>query len=446
MTVSVRFAPSPTGLMHVGNARVALINWLFARKSGGTFLLRLDDTDVERSRAEFAVAIEDDLAWLGLAHDAKVRQSDRLELYRGAFERLRAAARVYPCYETPEELDLKRKRQLARGLPPIYDRAALKLSEEERKGLEAEGRKPHWRFQLEAETAKWRDLVHGDLQFEAGHLSDPVLVRSDSQPLYTFTSVVDDIDFAITHIVRGDDHIANSAAQIQLFNALGGTVPTFAHLPLLTDAKGAGLSKRLGSLSLAHLRGAGIEAMAVDSLLAKLGTSDPIEPRAHLADLIAEFDFAKFSRATPKFDDHELARLNTRLLHGLSFADVRGRLAALGLAQADEQFWNAVRGNLAHLGEAKAWWEILHGRLEPAIVDAALTAKAADMLPPEPWDAATVRDWTKAIGAATGVKGKALYMPLRLALTGREHGPELQDLLPIIGLERARARLMGKAA
>ena len=446
MTVSVRFAPSPTGLMHVGNARVALINWLFARKSGGTFLLRLDDTDTERSRAEFAAAIEDDLAWLGLAHDVKVRQSDRLGLYRGAFERLRDASRVYPCYETPEELDLKRKRQLARGLPPIYDRAALKLSETERKSLEAEGRTPHWRFKLDAETAKWRDVVHGDLQFEAGHLSDPVLVRSDGQPLYTFTSVVDDIDFTITHIVRGDDHIANSAAQIQLFHALGGAVPAFGHLPLLTDVKGAGLSKRLGSLSLAHLRGEGMEPMAVNSLLAKLGTSDSIEPRAHLTDLIAEFDFAKFSRATPKFDDHELARLNTRLLHGLSFADVRDRLAGIGLADADEQFWNAVRGNLAHLAEAKAWWEILHGRLEPAIVDAALTAKAAEMLPPEPWDASAVRDWTKAIGAATGVKGKALYMPLRLALTGREHGPELQDLLPMIGLERARARLMGKAA
>lgn len=446
MTVSVRFAPSPTGLMHVGNARVALINWLFARKSGGRFLLRLDDTDTERSRPEFAAAIEDDLAWLGLAHDEKVRQSDRLPLYREAFERLRAAARVYPCYETPEELEVKRKRQLARGLPPIYDRAALKLSESERGRLESEGRTPHWRFKLEAEAANWRDLVHGDLRFAGGHLSDPVLVRSDGQPLYTFTSVVDDIAFAITHIIRGDDHIANSAAQIPLFHALGGVPPAFAHLPLLTDATGAGLSKRLGSLSLAHLRGEGIEPMAVNSLLAKLGTSDPIEPRVHLAALVAEFDFAKFSRATPKFDDHELARLNTRLLHGLSFADVRPRLADVGLAQADEPFWNAVRGNLARLSDAKAWWEICHGRLEPAIVDASLTAKAAEMLPPEPWQESTFRDWTKAVSAATGAKGKALYMPLRLALTGREHGPELQDLLPIIGLERARARLTGKAA
>ncbi len=446
MSVSVRFAPSPTGLMHVGNARVALINWLFARKSGGRFLLRFDDTDVERSRPEFAASIEEDMAWLGLWHDAKARQSDRLALYGEAFERLRAAARVYPCYETPEELELKRKRQLARGEPPIYDRAALELSESERKDFETQGRRPHWRFRLEAGAADWRDLVHGVLHFDAGHLSDPVLMRSDGQPLYTFSSVVDDIAFAISHIIRGDDHIANSAAQIQLFHALGGAVPAFAHLPLLTDAKGAGLSKRLGSLSLAYLRGEGIEAMAVNSLLAKLGTSDPIEPRANLAELVAEFDFAKFSRATPKFDDHELARLNTRLLHHLSFAEVCARLSDLGLGGADEGFWNAVRGNLTQLGEAKAWWEICHGPLEPAIVDPAFTAKAAEMLPPEPWEKGTFRDWTKAVGAATGAKGKALYMPLRLALTGREHGPELQDLLPMIGLERARARLMGKAA
>ena len=446
MTVAVRFAPSPTGLMHVGNARIALINWLFARKSGGTYRLRFDDTDVERSRPEFAARIEEDLRWLGLAADETLYQSARLDLYRDAFERLRAESQIYPCYETSEELELKRKRQLARGLPPIYDRAALKLSEAERKSLEAEGRKPHWRFKLAPEAAAWRDLFHNEMHFDAASLSDPVLVRSDGQPLYTFTSVVDDMALAITHIIRGDDHIANSAAQIQLFRALGGAAPTFGHLPLLTDAQGGGLSKRMGSLSLAHLRGEGIEAMAVNSLLAKLGTSDSIEPRASLAELVAEFDVAKFSRATPKFDHHELARLSARLLHGLPFAAVRERLAGLGIGDADEGFWNAIRGNLAKLSEAAVWWEICHGQIAPAIVDAGLTSKAAELLPPEPWNNATFRDWTKALAASTGAKGKALYMPLRLALTGREHGPELQDLLPIIGRERARARLLGQAA
>ena len=446
MTPCVRFAPSPTGLMHVGNARVALINWLFVRKSGGKYWLRFDDTDTERSRAEFAAAIGEDLRWLGLEADGMVHQSQRLDLYGGAFERLRADGLIYPCYETPEELELKRKRQLARGQPPVYDRAALKLSDSERAKLEADGRKAHWRFKLESGSVAWRDLIHGDIQFDAASLSDPVLLRSDGAPLYTFTSVVDDIALGITHIVRGDDHIANSAAQIQLFGALGGAAPVFGHLPLLTDVHGGGLSKRMGSLSLAHLRGEGIEAMAVNSLLAKLGTSDPVEPRASLADLVAEFDFAKFSRASPKFDEHDLARLSARFLHTLPFAEVRARLADLGMGEAGEAFWNAVRGNLAKLPEAKFWWQVCAGRIAPAIVDAGLTRKAAELLPPEPWTEATFRDWAKAVGAVTGTKGRALFMPLRLALTGREHGPELQDLLPMIGRERAHARLLGQAA
>jgi len=445
MTVAVRFAPSPTGLMHVGNARVALINWLFARKSGGRFVLRMDDTDLDRSRPEFAAAIEEDLDWLGLVTDDKIRQSDRLDLYNEAVKRLRSEDFVYACYETPEELELKRRMQLGRGLPPVYDRAALKLTDADRHKFESEGRKVYWRFRLVTEQVTWTDLVHGNLHIDAASLSDPIVIRSDGQPLYTFSSVVDDIARGITHIIRGDDHIPNSAAQIQIFKALGGMVPSFAHLPLLTDAQGGGLSKRFGSLSLAHLRGEGIEAMAVNSLLAKLGTSDPIEPRTDLAQLIGEFDFAKFSRATPKFDESELGRLNSRLLHALSFAQVNSRLNGLGVP-ADEPFWNAVRGNLAKLSDVKLWWSIVHGNIAPAIVDATLVAKAAELLPPEPWDKETWRAWTKEISAATGHKGKALYMPIRLALTGLEHGPELQDLLPMIGRKRAHARLMGQAA
>lgn len=446
MTVVTRFAPSPTGLLHVGNARVALINWLFARKSGGKFLLRIDDTDPERSKPEYAAAIEQDLAWLGLAWDELFHQSGRFNDYLAAFGKLRVAQRIYPCYETPEELEAKRKRQLARKLPPVYDRAALKLTEAERSKLEAEGRKPHWRFLLEAEKISWNDAVHGDITFDAASLSDPVLVRSDGQPLYTFTSVVDDIAFAVTHIVRGDDHIANSAAQIQIFRAFGAAVPGFGHLPLLTDAQGGSLSKRLGSLSLGMLREDGIEPMAVNSLLAKLGTSDAIEPRAELSELVIEFDFAKFSRAGPKFDVAELERINARLMHELSYAQVRSRLSELGLQEADAHFWEAVRGNLTRLSDAKTWWDVCFGRIAPEIVDAGLTAKAAELLPPEPWNGGTWRAWTGTLMAATGAKGKALYKPLRLALTGREHGPELQDLLPMIGRERARARLLGQAA
>lgn len=446
MTVVTRFAPSPTGLLHVGNARVALVNWLFARKSGGKFLLRIDDTDPERSKPEFTAAIEADLHWLGLAWDESFHQSARFDAYLAAFAKLRAAGRIYPCYETPEELDAKRKRQLARKLPPVYDRAALKLSDDERAELESEGRKPHWRFRLELETITWKDAVHGDISFDAASLSDPVLVRSDGQPLYTFSSVVDDVAFAITHIVRGDDHIANSAAQIQIFHALGGESPVFGHLPLLTDAHGGGLSKRLGSLSLKSLREDGIESMAVNSLLAKLGTSEAVEPRTELSELAIEFDFAKFSPAGPKFDVAELERLNARLLHELSYAQARARLAEMGLTEADSNFWEAVRGNLARLSDAKTWWDVCYGRVAPEIVDAGLTAKAAELLPPEPWNGETWRAWTGELAAATGAKGKALYKPLRLALTGREHGPELQDLLPMIGRERARARLLGQAA
>lgn len=446
MTAVTRFAPSPTGLLHVGNARVALVNWLFARKSGGKFLLRIDDTDPERSKPEFAAAIEEDLRWLGLAWDESFHQSQRFDAYREAFEKLRAAKRIYPCYETPEELEAKRRRQMARKLPPVYDRAALKLSASDRAKLESEGRKPHWRFLLDSSAVSWSDLVHGELHFDTASLSDPVLLRSDGLPLFTFSSAVDDVVFGITHIIRGDDHIANTAAQIQIFRALGGELPAFGHLPLLTDASGAGLSKRLGGSSLADIRNYGIEPMAVNSLLAKLGTSDPVEPRTELTELVIEFDFAKFSRAGPKFDWDELMRLNARLLHEMSFAQVKSRLAELGLADAGAGFWETVRGNLTRLADAKSWWEVCYGQVSPEIVDAALTAKAAEMLPPEPWNGGTWKAWTGELSAATGAKGKALYKPLRLALTGREHGPELQDLLPMIGRERARARLLGQAA
>jgi glutamyl-tRNA synthetase len=422
-----------------------LINWLFARKMGGRFILRIDDTDRERSRLDHEEAIGQDLVWLGLTWDLKANQSARLALYAEMAEKLKLSGRLYPCYETPEELDYKRKRQLARGVPPVYDRAALKLTEAERQAFEAEGRKPHWRFKLEDGEVRWDDLARGPCHYHASHLSDPVLIRADGSPLYTLPSVVDDADLAVTHVIRGEDHVTNTAAQIQIFLAIGAKPPQFAHLPLLTDAIGQGLSKRLGSLSLGELRASGIEAMALNSLLAALGTSNAIQPRQSLAALIAEFDIAKFSRATPKFDPVELEHLNARLLHEMSFADAAPRLKQAGL-DGDEPFWLAVRANLTQINDAKDWWHICREEVAPVVEDAGFAGQAADLLPPEPWTAETWKGWTVAVQQATGRKGRELFHPLRLALTGRENGPELKTLLPLIGRTRAAARLRGDAA
>ncbi|MBI4182831.1 MAG: glutamate--tRNA ligase [Proteobacteria bacterium] len=448
MTVRVRFAPSPTGFLHVGNARIALVNWLFARAGRGRFILRIDDTDTERSTAAYARAIEEDLAWLGLDWDEFARQSDRMARYAAAFERLAAAGAIYPAYETPAELEAKRTAQLARGRPPVYDRAALALTEAARARLEAEGRRPHWRFRLPAGPVAWDDLVHGGVRIDAATLSDPVVFRADRRPLYLLTSAVDDAELEVSHVIRGEDHLTNTAVQIRLLAALGAEPERlrFAHLPLLIDAGGAGLSKRLGSLALRRLREEGIEPMAIASLLARLGSSDPVEPKARLADLVAGFDLARFSRAAPRFDAAELRALNARLLHALPFEEARPRLAALGLAGADAAFWEAVRGNLATLAEAKPWWRVCTGEIEPVIEDAAFAGTAAELLPPEPWDQGTFAAWSAALGAATGRRGRALYRPLRLALTGAERGPELKDLLPLLGRARARARLKGLRA
>ncbi len=447
MTVAVRFAPSPTGLLHVGNVRLALVNWLYARKAGGSFLLRLDDTDEERSKPEYAEGIERDLTWLGLTWDRFARESDRYGRYDEVAAALKASGRLYPCYETPEELNLKRASLVSQGRPPIYDRAALRLTDADRARLEGEGRKPHWRFKLEHTPVEWTDLVRGPVHFEGSALSDPVLIREDGRPLYTLTSVVDDGDLAITHVIRGEDHVANTAVQIQIFQAIGAAVPAFAHLPLLTDATGQGLSKRLGSLSVASLREEeGIEPMALASLLAKLGTSDPIEPRLTLDELVAEFDIAKVSRATPKFDPEELARLNARILHLLPFDRVRDELAGLGLTDADTAFWEAVRPNLDRLSDARDWWAVTHAPVTPVVEDAGFLAEAAALLPAEPWDLTTWGAWTNAVKGRTGRKGKDLFLPLRRALTGRDHGPELKNLLPLIGRDRAQKRLAGETA
>jgi glutamyl-tRNA synthetase len=445
MSVTVRFAPSPTGRLHAGNIRTALFNFLFARKVEGDFVLRLDDTDRERSTEAFARGIREDLSWLGLAWTKEVRQSDRFALYEAAVERLKEAGRLYPAYETPDELELKRKRQLARGRPPVYDRAALKLTAKDRARLEAEGRKPHWRFQLEPRDVAWEDLVRGRQHVDAASLSDPVLVREDGTYLYTLPSVVDDIDLGVTHVIRGEDHVANTAPQIQLFEALGANPPAFGHHNLLVSADGQALSKRDRALSIEVLREDGIDALAVASYAAMLGTSDAVAPHASLDELVPGFDFAKLSRAPARFDPNELRLLNAKLLHMLPYTAVAERLGAMGVGGGSE-FWEAVRGNLALLGEAALWWKIVNEPLAPVIADRALCETAADLLPPEPWDGSTWAEWSSAVKDATGAKGKALFAPLRLALTGREHGPELKQLLPLIGRARAAARLDGKMA
>lgn len=448
MTVTVRIAPSPTGLLHIGNIRATLFNYLFARKQGGTFMLRLDDTDRERSTEAFAQAIERDLNWLGLTWGRFVRQSDRLDRYDEVLNQLKAAGRAYPCFETQAELDLKRKTQLGRGLPPVYDRAALKLTETERAALIAQGKKPHWRFKLDHTDVIWNDAVQGAKKFLASSLSDPVLVREDGVPLYTFCSVVDDVDFGVTHIIRGEDHVTNTAVQIQIWQAItAAPPPVFAHFPLIVSASGIEMSKRLGTLSIASLRDEmEIEPMAVNALLAKLGTSEAIAPRLTLDELVGEFDLAKISHSTPKFDLEELKTLNAKILHLMPFDAVRERLKTLGMDNVDEAFWNMARANLEKFSDIKHWWQVAHGPVTPVLADPGFAAAAADLLPVAPWDENTWTRWTDTVKLNTGRKGKDLFMPLRLALTGVDHGPEMKILLPMIGASRARKLLDGKTA
>jgi glutamyl-tRNA synthetase len=446
MSARVRFAPSPTGRLHVGNIYVALNNWLFARQRGGRFILRLDDTDRERSTAAFAEAIEADLKWLGLAWDEFTRQSERIETYEAAAARLRQSGRLYACYETAEELALRRKVQLSQGKPPVYDRAALKLSDAERARLEAEGRRPHWRFKLEAREVAWQDLVRGPQHIDESSQSDPILIREDGTFLYTLPSVVDDIELKVTHVIRGNDHVTNTATQIQIYEALGGAVPVFGHLPLLVDASGEGLSKRLGSLSIGQLREEGLEPMAINAYLAHIGSGAAVEAARSLEDLVPGHDLAKFGKTSPRFDPAELRQLNARLLHGLDFSAVAPQLRALRFDQVDNALWEAARGNLETIADIGLWQRICRSEIAPVVQDAGFLEKAAASLPAEPWDGETWRSWTEAVKKTTGKKGKDLFMPLRLALTGLDHGPELKVLLPLIGRDRALRRLKGERA
>ena len=452
MTPTVRFAPSPTGNLHIGNIRTALINWLFAKKKGGSFILRFDDTDRERSKEEYAEGIARDLAWLGIAPDRVERQSARMGEHAAATERLKAQGLLYACYETPDELERKRKRQAARGLPPVYDRAGLKLTDEDRVALEAEGRRPHWRFLLPNHDGdpfaprrteiRWDDLVRGEQVIDLASMSDPVLVREDGTWPYTLPSVVDDIDFSVTHIIRGDDHVANTAVQIALFQALGAPVPGFGHHNLLMTASGEGLSKRLGSLSIRNLAEDGYEPMAVASLAVLIGMAGSVEPMPDLGALAERLDLSAISKSAAKFDMAELDGLNAKLVHALEWDAVRDRFTAEDFGGEGEAFWPIVRENIEKVGEAPGWWARLMAA-EPVVdeEDREFLELARALLPEGEIGAESWSQWTAALKEKSGRKGKALFMPLRKALTGMEHGPDMGRLLPFIGRERILARL-----
>lgn len=446
MTIT-RFAPSPTGRLHVGNIRTALHNWMLAQNAGGEFLLRIDDTDAARSKEEYVEAIRADLAWLGIHPDKEERQSDRLDRYEAAFERLREAGWIYPAYETQQELELKRKVLLGRGLPPIYDRGALALTDEERAAKEADGIAPHWRFKLDHDEAiAWEDGVRGKAKFDPAQFSDPVIRRADGSWLYMLPSTVDDIEMGVTQVLRGEDHVSNTAVQIQMFTALnkagfgGAEPPAFAHEALLMGKEGK-LSKRLGSLGCDAFRERGIEPEAIIALLARLGTSLPVEPIADRGALLETFDLSTFGRAPAKFDDAELERVNTAIVHQMPYASVEARLPD-GM---DEAGWNAVRPNISTIGEVEEWWRLVTGPIEAVELtqeDREYLGQAADTMQwgDDPWGALT-----SSLKASTGRKGKTLFLPLRQALTGMNHGPDMGELLPLIGESEARSRLQSAA-
>lgn len=437
--IKVRFAPSPTGYMHIGNTRTALFNWLWAKKMGGEYMLRIDDTDKLRSKKEYEDSLRESLKWLGLVWSSEARQSARFDRYREVTQDLIQKGRIYACYETPEELEFKRKRALSKGLPPIYDRQALNYTSADIARFESEGRKPHYRFKLLENEILWQDAVRGEVKYDANKLSDPIIIREDGSYLYHLPSVIDDSDFEITHILRGEDHVTNTAAQIQMFEAIGGRVPTFAHLPLLTGKEGK-LSKRLGSLGVRELKDEGVENMAISSYLAKLGTSENIEPFYKLEDLAETLDFSLIGRSQPKFDIEDLKRFNQKYIHNIPFENIKDRY------QISEEFFNQIKGNLKVTDDILLWDKICHDMIEPQIVNPSLTSTAADLLPSEPFNETTFQTWISKVKEKTGLQGHDLFHPIRLALTGAESGPELKIILPFIGYEKAFNRLKGQKA
>ena len=443
MKTKLRFAPSPTGNLHVGNARTALVNYLFCRSISGEMMLRIDDTDEERSSEEYEENIKSDLNWLGIGWETTDRQSKRIKNYNDALKKLFENGRAYRCYETQEELSLKRKAQLMSGKPPVYDRQGLNLEENDHKRYKKDGKSPHWRFKLLDEEVTWNDLIRGHCTYDMKALSDPVIMREDGRPIYTLASVVDDIDHKITHIIRGEDHVTNSAAQIQLFNALGNEAPFLGHLSLISGSDGEGLSKRLGSLSLGELKREGLESNALSSLLARLGTSDPIVFFKDIGDLIESFDLDKFSRNTAKFDINDLYLMNKKSIKSMNYDEASKRFNLIGLDEPGEEFWNTVSGNLNNFFETKIWWQVVFGEIDPLIDNQDLIGVATDTFPSESLDNETWSTWCKKISSQSEFKGKELFITLRKAITGYEYGPELSKLLPLIGKEKILSRLSG---
>ncbi|OWU83372.1 glutamyl-tRNA ligase [Oceanicola sp. 22II-s10i] len=438
---TTRFAPSPTGHIHVGNLRTALFNWLIARKAGGTFILRIDDTDPDRSKEEYVDAIKEDLDWLGLHWDRVERQSLRLDRYAEAADKLRGMGRFYEAFETPTELDLKRKKQLNMGKPPVYDRAALALSDAEKDRLRAERGAGVWRFKLDQQRIEWPDGILGPISIDAASVSDPVLIRADGQVLYTLASVVDDTEMGVTHVVRGSDHVTNTATQIQIIEALGGTPPAFAHHSLLTGPQGEALSKRLGVLSIRQLRERGVAPMALLSLMARLGSSQPVELHEKPEDLLDGFDISTFGAPPTKFDEHDLFPLTARVLQGTPLSAVADRIRAAGVPDDQaERFWTVVRDNITTLDEVDGWWTMFSEGADPAIEDEDrdFIAEAMALLPEGPWTDATWGEWTAAVKDKTGRKGKGLFMPLRKAVTGQAHGPDMSQVMPLMRVIRAK--------
>ena len=439
----VRFAPSPTGYLHIGNFRTALINFLFAKNKNGHFMLRIDDTDDERSLKKYEDAIKEDLSWVGINWDSLEKQSSRLSYYDQALQKLLDKKRAYPCFETAEELSLKRKKQLSSGKPPIYDRSALNLSDSDIADLKAKGRSPHYRFLLDHKDVNWNDLVKGTSQYNMSNLSDPVIIREDGRVIYTLASVVDDIDFEVTDILRGEDHMTNSAAQIQLFEALESSPPNLGHLSLLTDISGAGLSKRMGSISLRDLKDEGFQPMAISSLLSKVGTSDAVEIFRDINQIITDFDISKFGKSKPKFDKNELRGLNSKLFKMLDFSDISNQLKKFNF-KISSDFWELVKGNIESLEELELWWNIIYGNIEPKYNDENFLNTALETLPEGNFDKNTWTNWTTILTKETGRKGKELYNPIRMCLTGQNKGPEMATLVFLMGREKVLERLTNK--
>jgi len=439
----VRFAPSPTGYLHIGNFRTALINFLFAKNKNGHFMLRIDDTDDERSLKKYEDAIKEDLSWVGINWDSLEKQSSRLSYYDQALQKLLDKKRAYPCFETAEELSLKRKKQLSSGKPPIYDRSALNLSDSDIADFKAKGRSPHYRFLLDHKDVNWNDLVKGASQYNMSNLSDPVIIREDGRVIYTLASVVDDIDFEVTDILRGEDHMTNSAAQIQLFEALESSPPNLGHLSLLTDISGAGLSKRMGSISLRDLKDEGFQPMAISSLLSKVGTSDAVEIFRDINQIISDFDISKFGKSKPKFDKNELRGLNSKFFKMLDFSDISNQLKNFNF-KISSDFWELVKGNIENLEELELWWNIIYGNIEPKYNDENFLNTALETLPEGNFDKNTWTNWTSILMEETGRKGKELYNPLRMCLTGQNKGPEMATLVFLMGKEKVLERLTNK--